>query len=137
MAEPKGKRLPRSRSGVSAVKPSPEPLERAESGTNPLARIDDGLNPDHLQRSEDLIYRSIMRGGGEAFGQPFRIGLSTLTSKVVKFFKQQSFFGFETFEKQPPRRWRNKFTRYGAARHFGSYDVKAASRARRKLEKKR
>ncbi len=108
---------------------TPERFE--DKGTNPLAEANDDLDPNHLRNSEDLIYESIMRGGGEAFGEPYRIGLSSLTEKVVKFFKQRSFFGFETFEEKPTKRYKNKFTRYGAARHFGDYNVRAARKKTR------
>lgn len=112
----------------------PQALE--ESGTNPLSQVDDGLSPNHLRQSDDLIYESMMRGGGEAFGAPYRLGLGSLTDKIVKFFKQRSFFGFETFEQAPDRQHKNKFTRYGASRHFGEYDLQAAGKAKRKKERR-
>ena len=71
--------------------------------------------------SAKQIYRAMMRGGGVAFGAPFEIGLSSLTTKIVKFFKQIGFFGFETIEKTKPPNQRNKFTMHGAAPYMGEY----------------
>ncbi|MEO1174116.1 MAG: hypothetical protein AAFX94_19020 [Myxococcota bacterium] len=99
------------------------PREETElsASANPLAKIDDGLT--NLQRSStDLIHESVMRGGGEPFGEPFSLGTPTLTERIVKFFSMKGFFGFETFEKTDKRR--NKFTRYGASKFRGSYRVK-------------
>ncbi len=115
--------------------PAPAPLGDLKSGTNPLAEINDGLSPGSHRRSEDLIYESIMRGGGEPFGIPFEISIGSLTDKIVKFFRQRSFFGFEIFERSRPKRRHNKFTRYGASRFFGSYDATAAKRAAVRLNK--
>ncbi|MEL6544724.1 MAG: hypothetical protein AAFQ82_08860 [Myxococcota bacterium] len=101
-------------------------LERDDTelreSANPLAKIDDGLTQNLKRPSNDLIHESIMRGGGEPFGEPFSPGTSTLTSKIVSFFKQRGFFGFETFEKTHKKR--NKFTRYGSSRFRGAYRVK-------------
>ena len=91
------------------------------NSTNPLAKNDDELATGQGRPSHDLIYEAIMRGGGEPFGPPFESGASTLTEKIVKLFKQHSFFGFETFEKLRRRRRQNKFTRYGAAPFKGGY----------------
>lgn len=104
-------------------------------GNNPLARIDDGLEPRQHRPSEELIYESMMRGGGEPFGSPFEVGVPTLTERVVKYFKQKGFFAFETFEKSRPKRRRNRFTRYGASRYFGELDVLAAKRRAERAEK--
>ena len=71
---------------------------------------------DNHRRINDFI----MRGGGEPFGKPFEIGTPTLTERVVTFFKQHSFFGFETFEKPKTQKKHNKFTKYGAARYRGT-----------------
>ena len=114
---------------------SEDEAERLEAGTNPLARVDDGLEPPGQRPSQDLIYESIMRSGGEPFGTPFEVGLTSLTDKVVRFFKQRSFFGFETYERNRPKRMRNRFTRHGASRFFGAYDLKRAARARTALER--
>ncbi|MBN1960016.1 MAG: hypothetical protein JW841_03655 [Deltaproteobacteria bacterium] len=80
-------------------------------------------NPAKISRfqSNNLIYRTMMRCGGAAFGAPFEIGLSSLTVKIVKFFRQLGFFGFETIEKTQPRNQRNKFTMHGAAPFVGDY----------------
>lgn len=112
----------------SAAPDSEEP-SRLESGTNPLAKVDDGLDPRQHRPSADLIYESMMRGGGEPFGTPYEVGVSTLTEKIVRFFKQKGFFPFETFEPSRPKRRRNRFTRYGASRFHGAYDMRAARRA--------
>jgi len=87
--------------------------------TNPLAEVDDGLGTHKQRRSESLIYESVMRGGGEPFGAPFGPHVASLTERVVRFFRQRGFFGFDTLEKPQPKR--NRFTRYGAARYRGSY----------------
>ena len=60
-----------------------------------------------------------MRGGGEPFGAPYEIGKQSLTEKIVRFFKQKSFFGFETMEPTKKKKNVNKFTRYGASRYRG------------------
>ena len=69
--------------------------------------------------SGDRIYESVMRGGGEPFGRPYEIGTPTLTERVVQFFKQRGYFGFESIDRR--RRRANKFTRYGAAPFTGDY----------------
>lgn len=100
------------------------PAEDTElrASANPLAGVDDGLTKNLQRSSSDLIHEAIMRGGGEPFGQPFSVGTSTLTEKIVRFFKQHGFFGFETYESRT--RKPNKFTRYGASRHRGPYRIK-------------
>lgn len=95
---------------------------------NPLTEIDDGLGPLAGAASSELIRETIMRSGGEPFGRPYEMSLHSLTEKVVKLFRLKSFFGFEIFEK--PTHRRNKFTRYGASRFFGRYDLRAAKRAK-------
>lgn len=76
---------------------------------------------DHQRSSASLLYEAAMRGGGEAFGQPFDVGTATLTEKAVGTFKQRSFFGFETLEKNSGGEPGNKFTRHGAAPFRGPY----------------
>ena len=71
------------------------------------------------QNQEETIYRYIMRGGGEPFGAPYEIGKQSLTEKIVRFFKQKSFFGFETMEPTKKKKNINKFTRYGSSRYRG------------------
>jgi hypothetical protein len=88
------------------------------SGTNPLAEIDDGLTGVTKQGSTDLIYETIMRGGGEPFGKPWEVSNSSLTEKLVKLLKQKGFFSWESLDRGAAAS-RNKFTRYGAARFFG------------------
>ncbi len=83
------------------------------------ALFGEGAQPKRT--SAEIIYESMMRGGGEPFGAPFEMGTSTLTEKIVKYFKQAGFFSFETMEKLRRRRRRNKFTRYGAAPYLGDY----------------
>ena len=46
------------------AKPDPKKRPQLKSGTNPLAEVEDGLTADGRESSEDLIYESIMRGGG-------------------------------------------------------------------------
>jgi hypothetical protein len=87
---------------------------KLKEGTNPLARIEDE-NGNFLRPSSDLIYQSIMRGGGEPFGRPFDLSIQSLTAKIVKVFKQHSFFGFEAMDRPRPRNRVNKFTRYGSS----------------------
>ncbi|MBC7792885.1 MAG: hypothetical protein H7Z43_04195 [Clostridia bacterium] len=76
---------------------------------------------NHLRKSSDLIYESIMRGGGEPFGEPYEVSAQSLTEKIVRFFKQKGFFAFEYFEKRRRRQGRNKFTKYGASPFRGDY----------------
>ena len=82
-------------------------------------------SPDVKERtrvaSEDRIHDFIMRGGGEPFGRPYELHTPSLTERVVSFFKQRSFFGFETFERPGRGKRSNKFTRYGSTRFRGSY----------------
>ena len=73
------------------------------------------------RRSEEAIYRYVMRGGGEAFGKPYELGKQSLTQKIVHFFKQRGFFAFETLEKPEPVKKHNKFTKYGASRFRGPH----------------
>lgn len=70
--------------------------------------------------SNDAIYESMMRGGGEPFGLPYNYGVSSLTIAVVRKLKQKGFFSFETLERERPKP-PNKFTRYGAAPFKGNY----------------
>ena len=122
-------------------RPRPQPEQLTEH-SNPLAAIDDGLRPNTREGSRDIIYESMMRGGGEPFGRPWGNGLSSLTDKIVKLFRQRSFFGFETLEHTPRSRRRNRFTRYAASRYHGNYQMQGAKRAwqhlteDRKAEKK-
>lgn len=88
-----------------------DPVETTESTLTPAQR--------EKRKQEETIYRYIMRGGGEPFGAPFGIGKPSLTEKIVRFFKQKSFFGFETLEPSKQKRNINKFTRYGASRYRG------------------
>jgi len=95
--------------------------KKLKASNNPLADIQD-LNDTNIQRdSSDLIYESIMRGGGEPFGAPFEFGTQSLTQKIVEFLRQRGFFSFETLEKVNPRRRQNKFTRYGSTQFRGTY----------------
>jgi hypothetical protein len=84
----------------------------------------DEMVPNHLRHSRDLIYESVMRGGGEPFGAPYDLGLPSLIERIVRRFKQRSFFNFETFERAGKERKLNKFTKYGAARYRGDYNKK-------------
>ena len=70
---------------------------------------------DNHHRIQDFV----MRGGGEPFGKPFEVDVPSLTERVVTYFKQRGFFGFETLEKPQERRKANKFTKYGASRFRG------------------
>ncbi len=107
----------------------PRKLEKTSSTSGSSSLVDphrpeaDGLAgpAGHLRKSSDLIYDSIMRGGGEPFGEPYEVSAQSLTERIVKFFKQKGFFGFEFFERRRKRRLRNKFTRYGAAPFRGDH----------------
>lgn len=100
------------------------PAVSSTSASSPL--VDPG-RPDlngpagYLRKSSDLIYESIMKGGGEPFGEPYEVSAQSLTDRIVRFFKQRGFFGFEFFERRRIRRRKNKFTRYGAAPFKGDY----------------
>lgn len=74
---------------------------------------------EHKKNNHHRIQDFVMRGGGEPFGMPFEAGPPTLTERVVTFFKQRGFFGFETLETPDKRPKPNKFTRYGASRYRG------------------
>ena len=82
--------------------------------------------PEHLRASRDRIYESMMRGGGEPFGQPFAMGLSSLTQAVARKIKQKGFYAFETLERPDASTASeaNKFTRYGAAPFRGDHAPK-------------
>jgi hypothetical protein len=95
--------------------------KKLKGGTNPLAEVDDELREDYQRPSSDLIYEYVMRGGGEPFGKPFELSVSSLTERIVKLFKQRGFFRFETLDQPARRRGRNKFTRYGAAPFRGDH----------------
>ncbi|MEE8408469.1 MAG: hypothetical protein V3T05_02580 [Myxococcota bacterium] len=101
-----------------------KPKRQLTSGTNPLADIDDGLLKNYQRSSSDLIYETIMRGGGEPFGRPFALGVNSLTERIVKLFRQRGFFRFETLDKPKTKRHRNKFTRYGASPYRGEHKKK-------------
>lgn len=90
---------------------------------NPIKSREEWLYRKATHKSHELIYEYVMRNGGEPFGQPYEISTSTLTEKIVKFFKQKGFFGFEFMEKAnaSKRKIRNKFTRYGAAPFRGPH----------------
>ena len=87
--------------------------KNANKNTTPLGRF--------RRDSADRIYRSVMRSGGEPFGKPYEVGPQTLTEKIVNFFKQRGFFGFESLEKPATQPSKNKFSRYGATRFRGPY----------------
>lgn len=78
--------------------------------------------------SHDRIYETVLRGGGEPFGKPFDLGLSTLTEKIVQVFNQKGFFAFESLDRPAPqkaaqKRRRNIFTRYAAGRYRGPLKI--------------
>ena len=104
-----------------------EPPPRADLGQGEPEHLLRARRPDrtlwwHLQRySATLLYYTLMRGGGEPFGPPYEKGMPSLTSRVVGLLKQRGFFTFETLERLPRRRFRNKFTRHGAAPFRGDY----------------
>ena len=89
------------------------------SNDNPLAEAGVDLREGSRRSNAERIYKAIMQGGGVPFGRPFGVGVSTLTERIVKAFKQQGFFGFETLDTPADMRGRNKFTRYGASRFRG------------------
>lgn len=117
---------PPKRSSPPLGSPSPSAddaqLQASNSGPPVLARPPETL-PEHLRASRDRVYESVMRGGGEPFGEPFTFGLSSLTAWAVRKIKQRGFFGFETLERPDPeaRLHGNKFTRYGAAPFRGEH----------------
>ena len=97
------------------------PKKKLKASNNPLADIQDLSDSNIKRESGDLIYESIMRGGGEPFGAPFEFGTQSLTRKIVEFLKQRGFFNFETIEKMKPQHRQNKFTRYGSTTFRGTY----------------
>ena len=110
-------------------------VQASSENSNPLARVESGDLGEERLSSNDLIYQTIMRNGGTPFGRPFNVGMTTLTERVVQYFKQKGFFRFETFENQTQRR--NRFTRYGASPHRGEYDLARAQRAQKRLVQKK
>lgn len=103
------------------------PVARAQSLQGPVREPE--TLPEHLRSSRDRVYESVMRGGGEPFGEPFTFGLSSLTAWAVRKIKQRGFFGFETLERPDPTRTHgNKFTRYGAAPYQGDHANKRKPR---------
>ena len=99
------------------------PKKKLKASNNPLRDINDLSDSDIQSDSRDLIYQSIMRGGGEPFGAPFEFGTQSLTQKIVEFLKQRGFFNFETLEKIKPRNRQNKYTRYGSTTFRGRYQA--------------
>ena len=95
---------------------------------NPLAVNDLTLAASSKRQSSDRIRQAVMKSGGEPFLAPFEVGVSTLTEKIVKFFKQMSFFGFETLEHLKQNNRRNKFTRHGSAPFRGQYRKDASNK---------
>ena len=64
-------------------------------------RKSDTTGTDNRQEASARANRSrirdfVMRSGGEPFGPPYELGPPSLTEKIVAFFKQKGFFGFET-----------------------------------------
>ncbi len=84
-----------------------------------MGHEDERLDP--RRQNHEVLYDAVMRGGGEPFGAPFEVGVSTLTERIVKLFKQFGFFSFESLEKLRAHNRRNKFTRHGAAPYVGDY----------------
>ena len=58
------------------------PKKKLKASNNPLADIQDLSDSNIKRESGDLIYESIMRGGGEPFGAPFEFGTQSLTRKI-------------------------------------------------------
>jgi hypothetical protein len=95
----------------------------------PGARPSLGERRDASRREcDDVIYRAVMRTGGEPFGAPFEVGLSSLTQRLVHALRQIGFFRFETLERLRPRHRRNKFTRHGAAPFVGDHPPRRGGR---------
>ena len=87
--------------------------EETESSSSTYKRLQNSKNT-----SAATLKDYIMRGGGTPFGRPYDLGTPSLTERVVLFFKQKSFFKFETFEHNTGNK-ANKFTQYGASRYRG------------------
>jgi hypothetical protein len=96
-------------------------MSKTPKSLSPVEQEPEDLTPAQREKreQEETIYRFIMRGGGEPFGAPYEMGKQSLTEKIVRFFKQKSFFGFETMEPTKRKKNINKFTRYGASRYRG------------------
>jgi len=93
------------------------PQDKSEEETESEATTYERLQ-DAKDESATGVKDYIMRGGGAPFGRPYDLGTPSLTERVVLFFKQKSFFKFETFERKTTNKG-NKFTRYGASRYRG------------------
>ena len=104
-------------------------------GANPLDRREEGLLKDYQRPSADLIHEVVMRAGGEL--EPFEIGATTLTERVVRLFKQFGFFGFEWLEQRTRQRnKRNRFTKYGSAQFKGDYPPELIEKIQQALEQR-
>jgi|GEM_PF-4851477 len=95
-------------------------LSRVSAWSSRRSRSKHEIVQKSQEQSSDLLYESMMKSGGQAFGQPYVIGTTSLTERVVRRHKQKGSFGYSTYEKMNYRR-RNYFTRAGASRYQGEY----------------
>ena len=95
---------------------------------NPLPGTEDTLPKDYQRSSHELLYESIMSGGGEAFGSPLGPGTTTLTKKSVRRFKKRGHFFISTYEDYDVRR-KNPFTKAGSSNLVREYSDEAIAYA--------
>jgi hypothetical protein len=88
------------------------------------ADLDNDSPPNLQERERDKHHRRVRswasKSSGSSFGAPFELGTSTLTEKIVDWFKQRGFFGVETSERVGPLNQRNKYSAHGASRFTGT-----------------
>jgi hypothetical protein len=86
--------------------------------------LDNDSKPDLRKREREKHHRRVRswasKSSGGSFGAPFEVGTSTLTEKIVEWFKQRGFFGVETSERVGPLNQRNKYSAHGASRFTGT-----------------
>ena len=113
--------MPSDRRGANDSEAPPPPAPKRPV-SRPL------LTTEYRRSARNVIYEAMMRAG-DAFGRPLTVGVSSLTEKVVRSFKQKGFFSFESYDRTgdaPKNRDPevNKFTRYGAAPFRGDHRSK-------------
>lgn len=84
----------------------------------------DSQKPDLRKREREKHHQRVRnwasRSSGTSFGAPFELGTTSLTEKIVDWFKQKGFFAVETSERVSPQNQRNKYSAHGASRFIGT-----------------
>lgn len=71
-------------------------------------------------QSQELLYESVMKSGGDPFMQSLGMGVTTLTERVARRFRKKGHFLISTYEVFNQKQ-RNPFTRAGASPYQGEY----------------